>query len=473
MNRLYIFSVCAIGALGGLIFGYDTAVISGAIGYMSKHFSMSATMEGWASACALLGAALGAGIAGRWSDVLGRRSGLLFAGICFLASAVGTSTAPSLAVFVIFRILGGIGIGAASIISPIYIAEITPPGIRGKMVTLNQFAIVSGILLVYFVNYFISTGGTEEWNQTTGWRWMFGSGAFPSLLLVAASFLIPESPRWLVANRHDGAARAKEILTKVGGEAFANAELQEISATVEHESSRLGSLLSKPFRIVFVLGIAMAILQQVTGINVFMYYAPEIFKSVVKGTGTDIALLQTIIIGACNMVFTIISFAVVDRLGRKPLMLIGSVGMFAALTAMGLAVFLGKTEGYLLVFILVYIASFAVSVGPVVWVLLSEIFPTKLRGTAMAIATLCLWVANYLVSQTFPMLDKSEALNAIFNHALPFWIYAVFCVVLFVIVAVYIPETKGKSLEAIESYWIHRGESHDLKGKGRRVTEPS
>lgn len=473
MNRLYLYSVCAVGALGGLLFGYDTAVISGAVGYMSKHFTMTPAMEGWASSCVLLGAAFGAGIAGWLSDRLGRKSGLLFASVCFLVSAAGTSGAPTLAFFVIFRILGGIGVGAASIISPMYIAEITPPRMRGKMVTLNQFAIISGMLIIYFVNYLISNQGTEEWNQTMGWRWMFGSGVFPALLLFCASFFIPESPRWLIANRAAGAAKARKILAKVGGDAYASDELREIAGTVKQESSRISSLLSRPFRIVFLLGIALAVLQQVTGINVFMYYAPEIFKSIVKGTQTDVALLQTIIIGACNMLFTIISFSLVDRLGRKPLMLIGSAGMFLSLTAMGLATYFNRTEGWLLAIILGYIASFSLAVGPVTWVLLSEIFPTRMRGVAMAFATICMWVANYAVSQTFPMLDKSGPLIALFHHALPFWVYAFFCIVLFALVAAYIPETKGKSLEAIEGYWIHRREGHDVQREGHRVTEPS
>jgi SP family xylose:H+ symportor-like MFS transporter len=213
----------------------------------------------------------------------------------------------------------------------------------------------------------------------------------------------------------------------------------------------------KPFRAVFILGIALAILQQVTGINVFLYYGPEIFRSIVQGTQTDAALLQTVVIGACNMIFTVVAFATVDRVGRRPLMLVGTAGMCMALVSMGVATYMGRTEGWLLAFILIYIASFALAVGPVTWVILSEIFPTRMRGTAMAIATVCLWIANYGVSQTFPMLDKSNLLVDLFHHAFPFWVYAAFCVVLFLLVLARIPETRGKSLEEIERLWHHRG----------------
>jgi sugar porter (SP) family MFS transporter len=245
-------------------------------------------------------------------------------------------------------------------------------------------------------------------------------------------------------------------MIRIGGEDYAREELRGIDNSIEHSSSILAELWARPFRDIFLIGIALAILQQITGINVFLYYGPEIFKSIVKGTQTDVALLQTIVIGAFNMIFTIVAFTSVDRFGRRPLMLIGASGMCLALTAMGLAAYLGRTEGWLLVFILVYIASFALAVGPVTWVILSEIFPTRMRGTAMAVATVCLWIANYGVSQTFPMMDKSTLFINLFHHAFPFWVYAVFCVVLFALVLKMIPETKGKSLEEIERYWENR-----------------
>ncbi|MEW6511745.1 MAG: sugar porter family MFS transporter [Bacteroidota bacterium] len=457
MNRLFIAFICAVAALGGLLFGYDTAVISGAIGYMSRYFGMTPTMEGWTSSCVLLGCAVGAGSAGFVSDRIGRKMALMLAALCFFASALGTSLAPTLGVFVAFRILGGLGIGSASIISPMYIAEVSPAHIRGKMVTVNQFAIVTGMLLVYFVNYGIARQGTEEWNQTDGWRWMFGSGAFPSFFLLVALLFIPETPRWVALHARNGIERARKVMIRIGGEEYARDELRGIENSANRSSSPLTELLAKPFRTVFLLGIALAVLQQITGINVFLYYGPEIFKSIVQGTKTDVALLQTIVIGACNMLFTVVAFTSVDRFGRRPLMLIGASGMCLALTAMGVAAFFGRTEGWLLAFILTYIASFALAVGPVTWVILSEIFPTRMRATAMAIATVCLWIANYGVSQTFPMLDKSTLLVDLFHHAFPFWVYAAFCVVLFLLVLTMVPETKGKSLEEIERTWHQRG----------------
>jgi SP family xylose:H+ symportor-like MFS transporter len=457
MNKLFIAFVCTVAALGGLLFGYDTAVISGAIGYMSRFFGMTPALEGWTSSCVLLGCAVGAGCAGVVSDTIGRKKALMIAALCFFASALGTSLAPTLGVFVAFRILGGLGIGSASIISPMYIAEISPARIRGKMVTVNQFAIVTGMLLVYFVNYFIARQGTEEWNQTDGWRWMFGSGTFPSLFLLVALVFIPETPRWIALHAHNGIERARNIMIRIGGEEYAQEELRGILRSVEPSSSPLAELLAKPFRTVFLLGIALAVLQQITGINVFLYYGPEIFKSIVKGTQTDVALLQTVVIGACNMAFTVVAFSSVDRFGRRPLMLIGAGGMCLALTAMGTAAYFGRTEGWLLAFILIYIASFALAVGPVTWVILSEIFPTRMRGTAMAAATVLLWIANFGVSQTFPMLDKSPLLVDLFHHAFPFWVYGAFCVALFLLVLTKIPETKGKSLEEIERTWDNQG----------------
>ena len=457
MNKLFVAFVCTVAALGGLLFGYDTAVISGAIGYMSRHFGMTPALEGWTSSSVLLGCAVGAGSAGFVSDRIGRKRALVVSAICFFASSLGTALAPTLGAFVAFRILGGLGIGSASIISPMYIAEITPAPIRGKMVTLNQFAIVTGMLLVYFVNYFIAGQGTEEWNQTDGWRWMFGSGAIPSFFLLVSLLFIPETPRWIALHARDGVERARRIMVRIGGEAYAREELRGIEMSADSSSSPLAELLVKPFRAVFILGIALAILQQVTGINVFLYYGPEIFRSIVQGTQTDAALLQTVVIGACNMIFTVVAFATVDRVGRRPLMLVGTAGMCLALVSMGVAAYMGRTEGWLLAFILIYIASFALAVGPVTWVILSEIFPTRMRGTAMAIATVCLWIANYGVSQTFPMLDKSTLLVDLFHHAFPFWVYAAFCVVLFILVLARIPETRGKSLEEIERLWHNRG----------------
>lgn len=449
-RSLYVARVCVVAALGGLLFGYDTGVINGAIGPLKSFFSLDAKWTGWAMGCALLGCAIGAGAAGALSDRFGRKKVLILSAVMFFISAVGTAIPRTVASFIIYRILGGVGVGAASISSPMYIAEISPARIRGRMVSVNQFAIVTGFLVVYFVNYFIALQGDAGWNEQVGWRWMFGSEALPALLLLICLFFVPESPRWLT--KQNRINEALEILTRVDGTQYAKNELLEIKDTIAHESGSLRQLLQPGMKIVLVIGIVLAVLQQVTGINVFLYFGTEIFKKM--GSETNAALLQTIVVGAVNLTFTVIAILTVDRLGRKPLMMIGSAGMGICLLAMGLAAY-GQTTGlWILVFILGYIACFALSVGPVTWVILSEIFPTRIRGRAMAIATVCLWVANYIISQTFPIMDENPWLIEKFHRGFPFWVYGVFCVCLLVFVWRFVPETKGKTLEEIEKRWM-------------------
>ena len=361
-SGLYIFLVCIVAALGGLLFGYDTGVISGAIGFLQEHFGLDPQWgTGGAAACALIGCSLGVAIAGLLSDWLGRKKVLILSAVLFLVSALGTALPRTLAQFVVFRIIGGVGVGAASITSPMYIAEISPARIRGRMVSVNQFAIVTGFMVVYLVNYFIALQGTEDWNLRFGWRWMFGSETLPALLLLALLFLVPESPRWLT--KRGRSDQAMSILSRIGGSRHAKDELAAIEEAIAHESGSMAQLLQPGMRVALVIGVVLAILQQVTGINVFLYYAPEIFKSM--GAGTDVALLQTVVVGAVNLGFTVVAIWTVDRLGRKPLMIVGAAGMGIALLAMGLAAFYQKTEAWLLVFIHGYIACFALSIGPI------------------------------------------------------------------------------------------------------------
>ena len=448
-STTYVFLVCIVAALGGLLFGYDTGVINGAIGPLKTHFDLDATWAGWATGCALLGCAIGAGAAGALSDRFGRKKVLIFAAVMFLISAIGTALPRTITIFIIFRIIGGIGVGAASMSSPMYIAEISPARMRGRLVSVNQFAIVTGFLVVYFANYFIASQGDELWNQQSGWRWMFGSESLPALALLALLFLVPESPRWLT--KQGRSDEALGILARVDGAAYAQTELADIKDALSHESGSLKQLLQPRMRIVLVIGIVLAVLQQVTGINVFLYFGTEIFRKM--GSETNAALLQTVLVGAVNLTFTVIAIWTVDRLGRKPLMMIGSAGMGLCLLAMGLAAYGQKTSLSMLVFILGYIACFALSVGPVTWVILSEIFPTRIRGRAMAIATVCLWIANYIISQTFPMMDENPWLVETFHRAFPFWLYGLFCAVLLVFVWRFVPETKGQTLEQIERHW--------------------
>ena len=453
-NWSYLVRACGVATLGGLLFGYDTAVISGAIEPLRTYFGLEAGMKGWAAACALVGCLLGVLLAGPMNDRMGRKVTLLVAAVLFLVSALGTAMPRTFTEFVIFRIIGGFGVGIASMTSPMYIAEISPARLRGRMVSLNQLAIVFGMLVVYFVNYFIALQGDEAWGVTTGWRWMFGSEAVPAVVLLFCLFLVPESPRFLC--RKGKTDRARAILARIDGEAHAEREIVEIEAALRQEGGAFRELLRPGLRGVLVLGIALAVLQQVTGINVFLYYAPDIFRAM-AGSGSDVALLQTIVVGAVNLAFTVIAILTVDRIGRRPLMMVGAAGMGISLLAIGLASWGQMIGGWLLIFVLGYIASFAISVGPVTWVILSEIFPTKLRGRALGIATFFLWSANYVVSQSFPMMDENAWLVDRFHHGFPFFVYAVFCVVLVVVVGGFVPETKGRSLEEIEANW--RGDS--------------
>ncbi len=443
----YVFVLASVAALGGLLFGYDTAVISGAIGYLSDYFGLDAPLRGWAASSALVGCIAGACFAGVLSDWLGRKKVLILSAVLFIASAVLSGVPQNLTQFAIARIIGGFGVGAASMLSPLYIAEVAPATIRGRLVSLNQLTIVGGMLVVYFVNALIArygmVAGGEAWNVAWGWRWMFVSETLPAVLFFVLLFFVPESPRWLIKNRRRDAAFA--TLARVNGATRAEAEVTEIAETVAREDTSIRQLFQPGLRIALLVGVALAILQQVTGINVVLYYAPEIFKSV--GRAADTAIYQTVIVGLVNVSFTLVAIWVVDRVGRKPLLLAASAGMGLSLAALGLAFRFQRFEGPLVLFlVLAYVASFAVAMGPVVWVVLSEIFPTRVRGTAMSIATVCLWIACYAVSQTFPWLLETFAGNS-------FFLYAVMCAICFIFVWFYVPRTEGKTLEEIERHW--------------------
>lgn len=446
----YLVMVSAAAAIGGLLFGYDTGVINGSLDFVVSKFDLSANMKAWAASSALLACIPGVLFAGALSDRLGRKKVLVFAAAAFLISAVGTAFPRNITEFIIFRVIGGLGVGAASMTSPMYIAEISPARIRGRMVSINQFAIVAGMLVVYFVNYFIGGFHDEAWNTDFGWRWMFGSESIPAAILLLLMFIVPETPRWLAKQgRH---AEALEILAHVDGAEYAKSELAEIETTVSYESGSLNQLFRPGMRVVLVIGVVLAVLQQVTGINVFLYFGSEIFKDL-GGEKIDAALLQQVLVGAVNLIFTIIAIWMVDKLGRKPLLIIGAAGMGISLFAMGLAGMYEATGMWILIFVLGYIACFALSLGPVVWVVLSEIFPTKIRGRAMAMATFCLWLSNSIVSYTFVMMDENTFLIEKFNHGFPFFIYGGLCVVTILFVWRFVPETKGKSLEEIEKTW--------------------
>ena len=460
----YLLPVCLAATLGGLLFGYDTGVISGAIEPLTAKFSLTPELKGWVSACVLLGCAGGVLAVGPISDRFGRRIAMMLAAVMFLLSAIGTAIPESVTAFNLFRILGGIGIGIASISTPMYIAEIVPGAIRGRMVAVNQIAIASGVALTAFVNYFIAKShagdidGGQHWLIETGWRWMFATGIAPSAIFAALVPFLPESPRWLIERNKDD--RAYAILAKAAGEDFARAESAGIRESLAQEKGTWSELFSRSLALPLSLGIALAVLQQVTGINVFMYFGATLFKGMSQSTGVDAGLLTQIIINGSCMLFTIVAIATVDRWGRKPLMLLGAAGMFVALIAMGLiaqfSAHPAQVGNWMLAPILVYIACFGMSVGPVVWVILAEIYPTAVRGRALGIATCALWLADFAVTQTFPMMDENKWLVEHFRHAFPFYLYGFFCLVLIGVMK-FVPETKGKSLEQIETMWRKHG----------------
>lgn len=369
---------------------------------------------------------------------------LIAAAILFIISSIGSAIPDTFSGFVIARIIGGIGIGITSTLCPLYNAEIAPAKYRGRLVALNQLAVVSGIFLTYFVNLWISNSGNEAWGIETAWRWMFGVGAVPGVLFLVLLFFVPESPRWLI--KQGQAAAALPILLKIHGEKLAKQEVIDIKNSFANENGSIRQLFKPSLRIVLIVGVGLAILQQVTGINAVMYYAPEIFKA--TGAGTNAALVQTILVGFINLLFTIIALWLIDKVGRKALLLFGSASMAISLLVIGIAFHSGHTDGpFVLVFVLLYVASFAVSFGPVVWVLMSEIFPNRIRGKATAIASMALWAADYVVSQTFPPLLNTA------GPATTFWLYGAMALIAFFFTWRLVPETKGKSLEEIEVLW--------------------
>lgn len=480
----YVFLLTLVAALGGLLFGYDTGVISGAIGFLKIRFQLDAHLEGWATSSALVGCIIGACVAGALSDWMGRKRVLILSAVLFALSAIGSALPRSLAEFAIARMLGGFGVGAASMMSPLYIAEVSPARHRGRLVSVNQFTIVFGFLIVYLINAFVAATGDNidqqgapgkqaaveaardlapqsasetvgeggqagdpaAWNVRRGWRWMFGSETLPALLFFCLLFFVPESPRWLIKRGRESEAR--HILTRVNGAASAETAMKEISETIAQEERSVLQLVKPGLRVAMVIGIALAILQQVTGINAVMYYGPEIFKT--AGFHATAAIAWNIGVGIVQVTFTLVAIAVVDRVGRKPLLLIASAGMGVALFLLGAASLIGRFEGlWILFLVLTYVAFFAVAMGPVVWVVLSEIFPTRVRGTAMSVATVCLWIACFLVSQLFPwMLERLGGTC--------FFVYGAMCVVCLFFVGAFLPETKERSLEEIEKQWTCR-----------------
>jgi SP family xylose:H+ symportor-like MFS transporter len=429
------------------------------VSYQPQDLQVTANaIKGFVISSALIGCIIGGAAAGFVSKAVGRKNGLLIAASAFFISAVGAwkpeafncfATLDAYA-FVVYRIIGGIGVGIASMISPMYIAEIAPAKVRGKLVSFNQFAIIFGMLVIYFVNYFIARQGDESWLIREGWRWMFFSGTIPSIVFFVLLFFVPETPRYLALKGKED--KARHVLEKLAGEEAAPRILEEIRFTLQEKHA---PWLSYGFFVIFV-GILLSVFQQFVGINVVLYYAGNIFRNM--GSSTDASLLLTIIVGAVNLAFTIVAILTVDRFGRKPLMIIGSAGMALSMIALGFAFYLHYLGLLALILMLIYTAAFAMSWGPVCWVLLSEIFPNSIRG-ALSIAVAAQWIANWIVSLTFPMMNDNAWLTARFNHGFAYWIYGIMGILSALFVWKLVPETKGRTLEEIEGFWTKRRET--------------
>ncbi|WP_422107659.1 sugar porter family MFS transporter [Winogradskyella sp.] len=455
-RRSFLLLITAISALGGLLFGYDTGVINGAQFYLSKYFELDAALKGWVVGSALLGCFVGAIVAGPLSIKLGRKNSLIISAVLFTLSAWGSGL-PSLfeesvSLLVAFRIIGGLGIGIASMNAPMYIAEIAPSDIRGKMVTYYQLAIVIGFFVVFLATYFIGNNLTEAQNIQFGWRRMFWSELIPSCLFLILLFFVPKSPRWLALKGKEEVALS--VLSKVHGSEYAQKEIEEIKASLEENENKVKvNYFSKAILVIIVIGTALSILQQFTGINAVLYYGADIFEKAL-GFGKEDVLAQQILLAFVNLVFTFVAMFTVDKYGRKPLLYIGSVGMIIGFLLLGVSLQQNAVGLISLIGVLVFIGSFALSMGPVVWVILSEMFPNKIRSVAMSVAVAAQWAANYVVSQSFPIVMESETNNsAPWNGSMPYFIFIVFIVVIIFITYKFIPETKGKSLEEIEAFW--------------------
>ncbi len=435
----YVLSLTLVAAIGGLIFGFDTAIVAGATRYMKEQFSLDSLQEGWAVAVVLVGCMFGAGLAGPISDRIGRRRFMLVSAVLFLVSAVGCALPRTISEFMAFRFVGGLGIGSAAVLSPLYIAEIAPARARGALVSVNQLAIVTGILLAYFVNWAFAGAGPANW------RWMYAMGAVPSVLFFLLLLGVPESPRWLVKNGREDEART--VLTRADSAEAAAAGIRDIKDALAREQGSFREIFRPGFRRPLLIAVALAVFQQVTGINAILYYAPRIFEG--AGFERMSAIGQSTIVGLVNMLFTVVAIVLADRVGRRPLLLAATAGMGVSLVLLGAAFkFPFLPASALLFVILLYIAFFASAMGPLVWVVMAEIFPIKVRGAAMGLATLVLWFSDFVVTLTFPVISDR------FHPSSAFWLYAAMCALALVFMGSCLPETKGRTLEEIERRWL-------------------
>lgn len=462
-SNTYLYLVCLVAALGGFLFGFDTAVISGTVSLVKHDFNLDAFHEGWFVSCALLGCIVGVSFSGKLSDQYGRKIVLILSAILFLASAIGCMFSDSFTVLVIFRLIGGLGIGVASMVSPLYISEFSPSRFRGMMVSLYQLALTVGIVLAYFSNAYLANHTNDMFGQelTTKifsqevWRAMLGLGALPAGIFLVCLFLVPESPRWLMIKGQE--QKARDILVKIDGVNAAREEIKAFHETQHNkDSGSLHELFTPVYRRALWIGLLLPFLSQICGINAVIYYGPRILEQ--AGFTLNNALGGQVTIGLVNVVFTFVAIFTIDKWGRKPLLLVGIGGAVISLLIIGTLFYLGITSGpWILIFILSFIGCFAFSFGPVCWVVVSEIFPNTIRGKAMALATLSLWIGNFLVGQLTPIMLEN------LGSSWTFWIFAMCCSPAIWITWKLIPETKGRSLENIESYWKESYHNNKLK----------
>lgn len=451
-SRMYLYLVCLVAALGGFLFGFDTAVISGTISLVKSDFNLSPVSEGWFVSCALLGCIAGVSFSGKLSDQYGRRIVLIISAVLFLASAIGCMLSASFAYLIIFRLVGGVGIGVASMVSPLYISEFAPSRLRGMMVSLYQLALTIGIVLAYFSNVYLVDHTaviyhTEEMTRifsTEVWRAMLGLGALPAAVFLLCLFLVPESPRWLMLQGQD--QKAADILVKIDGAEAAKREIQAFRAQRDDREGSIRELFTPVYRKALWIGLLLPFLSQVCGINAVIYYGPRILEH--AGFTLNNALGGQVTIGLVNVFFTFVAIFTVDKWGRRPLLFTGIAGAVFSLLIIGALFALGITSGpWILLFIITFIACFSFSFGPVCWVVVGEIFPNAIRGKAMALATLSLWIGNFLVGQLTPVMLEE------LGSSWTFWMFALCCSPALLLTWKLIPETKGQTLEDIEAHW--------------------
>lgn len=441
VNRNYVYLISAIAALGGVLFGFDLVIISGTVPFFTEHFRLNEFQTGWAVGCINLGAAIGALIGGKLSDSLGRKKLLMTCAVLFALTGAGTGWAASFPWFITFRMLSGVAVGAAALVCPMYVAEISPAPMRGRMVSFYQLSIVIGILLAYLSNYLLLNTGENNW------RWMFSSQSAPALLFFLGLFFVAESPRWLIRKHRNDAAEA--VLKRIGGDEYARTEASQIRASFSQETGEsVNDLFRKDLWPIVFIGIVVAVFSQAVGQNSLFSYAPELFRQ--AGMAQDSAFLQSIIIGVINFIFTFIAISTIDKVGRKKLLQYGSALLCLDALALSGAFYWQLPGAWVLVFVLAFIAIYSATLGPVTWVALSEIFPNRIRGNAMALATLALWITNFFTTASFPIMKQYWGLPTTFG------VHAVLCFIYFLFVRVRIPETKGKSLEEIEKELTHQ-----------------